>query len=58
VSFDADATLPTDATFTGWRDGDRELWAEPREGDGRPTSVYVVSPDGVERWPRFDSACY
>jgi hypothetical protein len=57
VPFDADATLPTDARFTGWRDGDRELWAEPQRGEAGPTSVYIVSPAGVERWPRFDSGC-
>jgi hypothetical protein len=57
VAFDADATLPTEARFTGWRDGERELWAEPQVGEAGPTSVYIVTPSGVERWPRFDSGC-
>jgi hypothetical protein len=45
--YDSLATLPADATFTGWRKGDEELWALARD----PNAVYLVSPSGVERWP-------
>jgi hypothetical protein len=45
--YDPNATLPPDATFSGWRKGDKELWAIARD----PSVVYVVSPNGVERWP-------
>ena len=42
--------MPADATFSGYRTADDlELWftAEDR-------AAYVVTPDGVERWPRAD----
>lgn len=40
--------LPDDATFSGYRnlDGD-ELWFTPED-----RAVYVVTADGIERWPR------
>jgi hypothetical protein len=58
VAFEANATLPTSAVFTGWRDGDRELWVAPAvRPDRAPDSVYIVSPDGIERWPLFPSGC-
>jgi hypothetical protein len=44
-SFEAHATLPSDAIFTGWRDGNRQLWT-----DTTTVSIYIVSPNGVERW--------
>ncbi len=40
--------LPDDATFSGYRAaGGVELWFTP---DDR--AAYVVTPDGIERWPR------
>ena len=49
--FDAHATLPPDAIFTGWRKGSQELWAVANvERRGAPVSIYIVSPDDVERW--------
>lgn len=50
--FEAHATLPPDAVFTGWRDGNRELWTDAPTtsiSDGA-SSIYIVSPSGVERW--------
>jgi hypothetical protein len=57
VPYDADSTLPPGAAFTGWRDGDRQLYADPETDKRGPLSVYIVSPKGVERWPRFDEGC-
>jgi hypothetical protein len=65
-SFDPDAMLPDRAVFTGWFAGERELWVETSASRGRqtmevpvgfgpglpPDAVYIVSPWGVERWPR------
>jgi hypothetical protein len=43
-----DVALPEDATFSGYRTADDlELWLTP---DDR--AAYVVTPEGVERWPR------
>ncbi|MEX0709641.1 MAG: hypothetical protein WD116_00375 [Chloroflexota bacterium] len=47
--YNGDAALPDDATASGYRSGDLELWFVP---DGR--AVYVVGPDRVELWPRSD----
>jgi len=44
--FSADATKPSGARDTGFRNGDQELWIDPR-GD-----AYLVGPDRTERWPR------
>jgi len=44
--FDADATKPSRARDSGFRNGDQELWIDP-EGD-----AYLVGPDRTERWPR------
>lgn len=42
--------LPPDATFSGYATDDGlELWFTP---DDR--AAYVVTPDGVERWPRAE----
>jgi hypothetical protein len=42
--------LPDDATFSGYRSADEsELWFTV---DDR--AAYVVTPDGVERWPRAE----
>jgi hypothetical protein len=53
LSYEAGATLPPGAKFTGWHDGQREVWTDPRADDAGPLSVYIVSPGGIERWPRF-----
>jgi len=53
VSFDPDATLPAGATFAGWHDGQRQLWTDPRSDKEGRLSIYIESPDGVERWPRI-----
>jgi len=47
--YDGDAALPADATASGYRNGDLELWFVP---DGR--AVFVVGSDRVELWPRSD----
>lgn len=44
--FDGNATLPDDATDTGYRRAGRELWLS---ADGR--IAYVVGPDGTDAWP-------
>jgi hypothetical protein len=44
--FGDDATLPSDATATGWRRDGRELWLAH---DKR--AAYLVGPEGTERWP-------
>ena len=42
--------LPTDASFSGYRTPDGlELWFTSED-----RAAYVVTPDGVERWPRAD----
>src|SRR6185312_6288715 len=38
---EADATLPPDATFTGWRSGERELWIGPNV----PPALYGFPAD-------------
>lgn len=50
--YDGDATLPADATASGYRNGDLELWFVP---DGR--AVFVVGSDRVELWPSSDVGC-
>ena len=47
--FDPDATLPNDATFTGWSRGGSRLWLGPDR-----QAAYLVDggdPHVVERWP-------
>jgi hypothetical protein len=44
--FEADASLPSTATDTGYRSGEIALWLDPG-GD-----AYLVRLDVVERWPR------
>jgi hypothetical protein len=46
--FSANATLPSGARDTGFRQGERELWLDPTDD----SAVYVKSSAGVERWPR------
>jgi hypothetical protein len=48
-TFAGNATLPNDATSTGWRRGGRELWLAPDK-----QAAYLVDlddPHDVERWP-------
>ena len=47
--YGADVELPADATFSGYTAGALEMWFVPDDH-----AVYIVSPDGVERWPRAD----
>jgi hypothetical protein len=42
--------LPADATDTGYRNGDLELWLSP----STPDAAYLRVGDDVERWPRAD----
>lgn len=48
---DLHATLPGDATPTGYRLGAIELYLSPTDQDD---AIYVVAPSGAERWPRVD----
>jgi len=50
--YDGDVLLPADATNSGYRHEDLELWFVP---DGR--AVYIVWPDHVELWPARDLGC-
>jgi hypothetical protein len=50
--YNGDAGLPADATASGYRSGDLELWFVP---DGR--AVFVVGQDRVELWPRSGAGC-
>jgi hypothetical protein len=54
LSYDPRSDLPPDAVDTGYREGDRELWTSPSVGRD---AVYIVTSEGVERWPRFTAAC-
>lgn len=49
-SYGSDVDLPDDAFFSGYRSGELELWFVPDDH-----AAYVVTPDGVERWPRVDA---
>lgn len=56
--FQADATLPGDASFTGWQRGDRQLWAGPDDpAFGAASYIYLVQPGRVEGWPRAGFTC-
>ncbi|MGH9197333.1 MAG: hypothetical protein ACRD1T_16530, partial [Acidimicrobiia bacterium] len=46
--FDLAATLPPDATTTGFHHGEWELFTSASAGD---KFVYLVTRDTVERWP-------
>lgn len=48
-SYASGVDLPADAVDSGYRSGDLELWFTPAD-----TAAYVVTPGGVERWPRAD----
>jgi hypothetical protein len=48
---DKHATLPGDATATGYRLGEIELFLAPV---GAEDAIYLVGPGATERWPRAD----
>jgi hypothetical protein len=47
--FQGTATLPKDAAYTGWTNGNIQLWVSPSEYED---AVYVRYADKTERWPR------
>jgi hypothetical protein len=47
--FEGAASLPADAAYTGWTNGNVDLWTSPNDLD---RAVYLVRGDVVERWPR------
>lgn len=49
-TLDLNATLPADATATGYRFQVIEIYLSPSDTD----SVFLVAPTAVERWPRSD----
>jgi hypothetical protein len=51
--FQGNATLPKDAAYTGWTNGNIELWVSPAEFE---RAVYVRYGDVTERWPRATDA--
>jgi hypothetical protein len=51
-SFDPNATLPPNATNTGYQSGDDwQLWTSPDDVDRQ---VYLVNGQQTERWPRTE----
>lgn len=47
-------TLPDDATFTGYRTEELELWLGK---DGGAEGVFIVGDDRTEWWPQGDRGC-
>jgi hypothetical protein len=47
--YDGDVTMPEDAAYSGWTNGNIELWISPSDLD---RAVYLVRGDTAERWPR------
>jgi hypothetical protein len=57
-TYDAEATLPPGAVFTGWIREGKRLFLDPADKrHGSDRYLYVVTPDGVERWPRATFGC-
>jgi hypothetical protein len=57
-TYDADATLPPGAVFTGWIREEKRLFLDPADKrHGSYRYLYVVTHDGVERWPRATFGC-
>jgi hypothetical protein len=52
--FEPSVELSSDAQFTGFHEGERELWVRPLD---QGTAVYVVTPQGTERWPVLTLGC-
>jgi hypothetical protein len=59
IRYEADSSLPLDARYTGWQSGSRQLWLSDhdREESGMYLNIYVVTQDGIQRWPRLDLVC-
>jgi hypothetical protein len=51
--FEAPATMPPDAAFSGWTNGNVELWISPSDVDH---AVYLRVGGMTERWPRAADA--
>jgi hypothetical protein len=51
-NWDGDTTMPDDASFTGFKKDDAELWTTPRV-----KAVFVKTDEGVEQWPEALAAC-
>jgi hypothetical protein len=47
--FDIAAVLPDDAAYSGWTNGNIELWTSPTDLD---RAAYLVRGKTIERWPR------
>ena len=45
----ARATLPADAAYTGWTNGNIEIWLSPSDLE---RAIYIKRGEVVERWPR------
>jgi hypothetical protein len=57
-TYDAEATLPPGAVFTGWIREGKRLFLDPADKRlGSYRYLYVATPDGVERWPRATFGC-
>ena len=57
-TYDAEATLPPGAVFTGWIREGKRLFLDPADRRyGSYRYLYVATPDGVERWPRATFGC-
>jgi hypothetical protein len=52
MTYEEDVALPDDATFTGFKKGDAELWEAPGL-----EAVFVKTDEGVEQWPLTESGC-
>ncbi len=50
-ALDLDSTLPDTAMETGYRSEGEAIWLDPLD----PLSLYLVTDDRVEKWPRVDS---
>jgi hypothetical protein len=52
--FQPDADVPHDATDTGYRNGDAELWLAANH-----SAAYLIFEDRTERWPKttYDHEC-
>lgn len=51
-NWDGDTTMPDDASFTGFKKGDAELWRSPSVN-----AVFVKTPSTVELWPESFTGC-
>lgn len=51
-NWDGDASMPDDASFTGFKKGDAELWRSPSV-----RAVFVKTPSSVELWPESFAGC-